>query len=193
MLSVGAKKQKWLPGTHGGTVATTPLPSRGSATLSVATKNRYGYLAAISVFCPWAVRPAVRCPAVGEGPRGRQRHLAVKLTPMIIPPDYGCHTNGNGRSSGRTEGTFVDGRSVRTTLYRGLFFYWPESGDPFKKSRKMKFYEIRFRLHFCERHRKTIHMAFGISKNGSDFAVWRRVQVAKKRQFSKTRVIWRQK
>ena len=49
----------------------------------------------------------------------------------------------------------------------------------------MKFHEIRFRLHFCERHRKTIHMAFGISKNGSDFAVWRRVQVAKKRQFSK--------
>ena len=48
----------------------------------------------------------------------------------------------------------------------------------------MKFHEIRFRLHFCERHRKTIHMAFGISKNGSDLAVWRRVQVAKKRQFS---------
>ena len=54
-----------------------------------------------------------------------------------------------------------------------------------KKSRKMKSREIRARLHFCERHRKTIHMAFGISKNGSDFAVWRRVQVAKKRQISK--------
>ena len=49
----------------------------------------------------------------------------------------------------------------------------------------MKFHEIRFRLHFCERDRKTIHMAFGISKNGSDLAVWRRVQVVKKRQFSK--------
>ena len=104
---------------------------------------------------------------------------------MIIPPDCPFVTVGNGRSSGRTKGTFVDGRSVPTTLYRGLFFYWPESGDPFKKSRKMKFHEIRFRLHFCERHRKTIHMAFGISKNGSDFAVWRRVQVVKKRQFSK--------
>ena len=70
-------------------------------------------------------------------------------------------------------------------LFWHFFFYWPESGDPFKKSRKMKFHEIQFRLHFCERHRKTIHMAFGISKNGSDFAVWRRVQVVKKRQFSK--------
>ena len=66
-----------------------------------------------------------------------------------------------------------------------LFFYWPESGDPFQKSRNMKFHKIQFRLNFCERHRKTIHMAFGISKNGSDFAAWRRVQVAKKRQISK--------
>ena len=28
------------------------------------------------LFCPWAVRPAVCCPAVGEGPRGRQRRSA---------------------------------------------------------------------------------------------------------------------
>ena len=79
----------------------------------------------------------------------------------------------------------MDGRSGPTMLFWHFFFYWPESRDPFKKSRKMKFHEIRFRLHFCEQHRKTIHMAFGISKNGSDFAVWRRVQVVKKRQFSK--------
>ena len=135
--------------------------------------------------CPGAARPALRCPAAGEGLRGRQRRSAVKLTPLIMFRDLPCRTVGNGRSCGRTEGIFVDGRSVPTTLYRGLFFYWPESGDPFKKSRKMKFHEIRFRLHFCDRHRKTIHMAFGISKNGSDFAVWRRVQVAKKREFSK--------
>ena len=37
--------------------------------------------------CPWAGRPALRCPAAGEGPRGRQRRSAVKLTPVIILPD----------------------------------------------------------------------------------------------------------
>ena len=86
--------------------------------------------------CPWAVRPAERRPAAGEGLRGRQRRSAVKLTPMIMFRDYAYVSVGNGGSSGRTEGTFVDGRSVPTTLYRGLFFYWPESRDLFKKSQK---------------------------------------------------------
>ena len=49
----------------------------------------------------------------------------------------------------------------------------------------MKPHEIQFRLHFCEWHQKTIHIAFGILKNQSDFAVWRRVQVEKKSEFSK--------
>ena len=31
--------------------------------------------------CPWAGRPAVRCPAAGEGLRGRLRRSAGKLTP----------------------------------------------------------------------------------------------------------------
>ena len=38
-------------------------------------------------FCCGAVRPALRCPAGGEGPRGCQQRSAVKLTRMIIPPD----------------------------------------------------------------------------------------------------------
>ena len=35
----------------------------------------------ISACCPGAVRPAVRCPAAGEGLRGRLRRSAGKLTP----------------------------------------------------------------------------------------------------------------
>ena len=91
------------------------------------------------------------------------------------------------RTKFRTNRRYICGWQVSPykTIVGGGFFFWPESGDPFKKSRKMKFHDIRFRPHFCERHRKTIHMAFGISKNGLKFAVWRRVQVAKKRQFSK--------
>ena len=96
----------------------------------------------LDIFCPGAVRPAVCCPAVGEGLRCRQRRSAVKLTPLIIPPDSCCRTVGNGRSFGRTEGTFVDGRSGPTMLFWHFFFYWPESEDPFKKSRKTRFHEI---------------------------------------------------
>ena len=58
----------------------------------------------------------------GEGPRGRQQCSAVKLIPMIIPPDYRSRTVGNGQGSGRTEGTFVDGRSGPTILWSGFFF-----------------------------------------------------------------------
>ena len=85
--------------------------------------------------CPWAVRPALRCPAAGEGPRGRQRRSAVKLTPMIIPGDLPSRTGGNGRGSGRTEGIFVDGRSGPTMLFLGSFFYWPKSGFLVKNRR----------------------------------------------------------
>ena len=86
-------------------------------------------------FCPGAARPALCCPAAGEGPRGRQRRSAVKLTPVIIPPDWPCRTVGNGRGSGRTKGIFVDGSSGPTMLFWGFFFYWPESGFLVKNRR----------------------------------------------------------
>ena len=76
----------------------------------------------VLAFRPWAVRPALRCPAAGEGPHGRQQRSAVKLTPMIMARDYGYVTIGNGRGFGRTESIFMDGRSGPTMLYRRLFF-----------------------------------------------------------------------
>ena len=89
----------------------------------------------LGVCCPGAARPALCCPAAGEGPRGRQRRSAVKLTPVIIPPDWPCRTVGNGRGSGRTKGIFVDGSSGPTMLFWGFFFYWPESGFLVKNRR----------------------------------------------------------
>ena len=77
---------------------------------------------ALWFFCRWAVRPAERCPDAGEGPRGRHRRSAVKLTPAIIPPDYGYVTGGSGQSFRRTESTPVDGKSGATMVYTGLFF-----------------------------------------------------------------------
>ena len=92
-------------------------------------------LGAAGVCCPGAARPALCCPAAGEGLRGRQRRSAVKLTLVIIPPDSCCRTVGNGRGSGRTKGIFVDGRTGPTMLFWGFFFYWPESGFLVKNRR----------------------------------------------------------
>ena len=76
----------------------------------------------IPTFCPWAIRPALRCPAAGKGPRGRQRRSSEKVSPLIMFIDAPCRIVGHKRGSGQSEGTFVDTRSVCTTLYTGLFF-----------------------------------------------------------------------
>ena len=60
-----------------------------------------------------------------------------------------------------------------------------------EKSPKMKLQEIRFRMHFCERHRKMIHVALEFRKNQSDFALGRRVQVGEEIEIFQTRVICR--
>ena len=87
------------------------------------------------VCCPWAARPAVRCPAAGEGLRGRLRRSAGKLTPMIMFTEWCCRTGGNERSFGQTKGIFVDDSSGPTMLFWGFFFYWPESGFLVKNRR----------------------------------------------------------
>ena len=86
-------------------------------------------------FCPWAVRPAERCPAAGEGLRGRQRRSAVKLTPMIM--FYGlavpyCWQRTKFQTSRRHICGWQDGPYM---LFTGFFFYWPESGFLVKNRR----------------------------------------------------------
>ena len=75
---------------------------------------------------------------------------------------------------------WMAGRALQ--CYIGDFFFIGQNPEIRLKIAKN---EIFTKCIFVNDIEKTIHMAFGTSKNGSDFAIWRRVQVANKRQFSK--------
>ena len=54
------------------------------------------------------------CSSTGEGPRCLRRRSALKLTPVIISADLTCRTAGNSCGQKQTEGTFVNGKLLRT-------------------------------------------------------------------------------
>ena len=71
---------------------------------------------------PGAQGPLFTVRQWGRGPAATQRHSTVMLTPVIMLADWPSHTVGNARVLERTEGTFMNGMSTPTTLYKHLFF-----------------------------------------------------------------------
>ena len=70
----GDKKQKWLRGPHVGKVATSPLPSWGSPTLSAGTKIRNGYVA--HMWAKWLHHP-YRLGGPQSSARGQKSEMAT--------------------------------------------------------------------------------------------------------------------
>ena len=85
----GGKKQKWLPAPHVGKVATSPLLSWGSPTLSAGRKNGNGYLA--HMWAKWLHHP-YRLGGPQRSPQGEKMEMATwptcgqsgYITPVLL-------------------------------------------------------------------------------------------------------------